>query len=994
MQTQFQYIHELAKQYRGYTENSKSLYDAINTLPKNTVEEIYKEYGDPERDFKPVNLLRAEVARRLLLGEIVSEALVNEIKENIRIKNVEYFNHYKEEFLRQIQEYELFKRDLFANWQNPWSIFHSYFYRGVIRETVLSYLDQIAKDLLLKLELQDYIFHKVDFQGATNFGSDFCWIALYPITKESHKDSYQFFVQFAALPEAGQIAGWSVKEPKPNNLESITSYEDAYNLLLKLKPAILKLNKESRNFFKFAPGSQASEWERFYNEEIIAISYKDFELGDISKYNSRVELNEFVGLPSDSQSNQTWNLWLFKNANIGDVVFANKGVNTCLGIGIITSEYFYDGDDLYNFNHKRKIKWITNKVYQYKPSSLDYPGGGKYKTLFRPDTFSPTKVGEFLINEYIRLYPELASIFLENDINFLSSGAENIEQDNVKQGPAFLKFFNPLLKVLNEKGEGKPIEITKIVLDSFKFSAQELNEKSKTGVPILYNQVAWARNYLKDGGLISNENRGVWALTELGKNKSLTDKEAYDLFKSVQEKFKKQEEEINKLEGSPSEEAEPINFWWLNANPKIWSIANDPEGHRHTYTTHNEKGNKRRIYKYFEAVKPGDLIVGYESAPTKQINAIYEVTKGIHSTINGEEIEFELVEKLEIPVHWNDLKSNIALQNCEVFINNQGSLFKLTEEEYDIIREILDNKNIATEKQLQSSSIKQYKFKEDTDKPFISEVDFLQAVALLKRKKNIILQGPPGVGKTFIARKLAYEIMQEIKDANIEMVQFHQSYSYEDFIQGLRPTQKGGFDLRDGIFYSFCRRAMAHPDRPFFFIIDEINRGNLSKIFGELMMLIETDKREEKFSLKLTYAEDEEDRFYVPSNLYIIGTMNTADRSLAIVDYALRRRFAFITLQPEYGDNFRSFLSSKGLTEPMVDHICTTVAKVNNRIKIDVNLGEGFQIGHSYFCTFTTNEDENKWWNEILSFELKPLLEEIWFDDSGTVTEVLKQLSR
>ncbi|MBK8825333.1 MAG: hypothetical protein IPO26_01210 [Saprospiraceae bacterium] len=141
--------------------------------------------------------------------------------------------------------------------------FFCYFLEGVIKETVLTYFHQIAKDLLLKLELQDYIFHKVDFQGATNFGSDFCWIALYPITKESHKDSYQFFVQFAALPEAGQIAGWSVKEPKPNNLESITSYDDAYNLLLKLKPAILKLNKESRNFFKFAPGSQASEWERF-----------------------------------------------------------------------------------------------------------------------------------------------------------------------------------------------------------------------------------------------------------------------------------------------------------------------------------------------------------------------------------------------------------------------------------------------------------------------------------------------------------------------------------------------------------------------------------------------------------------------------------------------------------------------------------------------------------------------------------------------------------
>ena len=226
------------------------------------------------------------------------------------------------------------------------------------------------------------------------------------------------------------------------------------------------------------------------------------------------------------------------------------------------------------------------------------------------------------------------------------------------------------------------------------------------------------------------------------------------------------------------------------------------------------------------------------------------------------------------------------------------------------------------------------------------------------------------------------------------MVQFHQSYSYEDFIQGLRPTQKGSFDLRDGIFYSFCQRALAHPDRPFFFIIDEINRGNLSKIFGELMMLIEADKREEKYALKLTYAEDEESRFYVPENLYIIGTMNTADRSLAMVDYALRRRFAFVTLNPDFGDNFRSFLSVKGLSDNMVEHICYSVTKVNDIIREDVNLGEGFQIGHSYFCTFRENEDENNWWKDILDFELKPLLEEIWFDDSAKVSEVSKQLSK
>ena len=161
-----------------------------------------------------------------------------------------------------------------------------------------------------------------------------------------------------------------------------------------------------------------------------------------------------------------------------------------------------------------------------------------------------------------------------------------------------------------------------------------------------------------------------------------------------------------------------------------------------------------------------------------------------------------------------------------------------------------------------------------------------------------------------------------------------------------------------------------------------------------MMMLIEADKRAEKFALKLTYAEDEEDRFYVPENLYIIGTMNTADRSLAIVDYALRRRFAFITLQPDYGKNFHSFLLAKGLSTPLVDHICLVITKVNYNIKEDINLGEGFQIGHSYFCNYLADEDENQWWSEIINFELKPLLEEIWFDDLAKVTEIIKQLLR
>ena len=876
MQTQFQYIVDRAKQYKSYSDNSDMLINAINNLPQNIIDEICKEYGNPENKFQPVNLLRAEIARLLSNGTVITEQLIEKVKEHIRQKDKSYFTGLSREFLQQFENHPLGKRDMFANWQKLWGVFHTFFYRGVVKDTTKLYLEQICKQLNKDLEVSEYDYHWVDFFGSSNFGSDWSWLALFPIHKNSHKDSYQFFIRLSAAPEAGRAAGHSLKKTsEPDQLKQVNSYEEALSYLKELKSEIIKLNKESRNYFKFAPGNQASEWSKFYTENIAAINYSDFNLGDISDFQSREEINETVGLPIDQQSNQTWNLWLFKTANIGDVVFATKGVNACIGIGLIEGQYYYD-NEADRYKHKRKVNWLTDKIYQYNGTLKGY------KTLFRPDTFSPTKVWKFLLNEYVRMYPELISIF---------------EQYNLKY---------------NSETIGNPID------------------------------------------LLPNED-----------------------FEQISE-----------------EETELLNFWWLNANPKIWSISNHTEGQRQTYTTHNEKGNKRRIYKYFEEAKPGDLIIGYESTPTKQIKAIYEVTKGIHTTENSEEIEFELVEKLEIPIHWNDLKNNTALQNCEVFINNQGSLFKLTEEEYDIIREIIDNKNIITEKLLQSDNTNKYKFTEDSDKPFISEVDFLQAVALLKRKKNIILQGPPGVGKTFIARKLAYEIMQEVKDVNIEMVQFHQSYSYEDFIQGLRPTQKGGFDLKDGIFYSFCQRALAHPDRPFFFIIDEINRGNLSKIFGELMMLIEADKRQEKFALKLTYTEDEEDRFYVPDNLYIIGTMNTADRSLAIVDYALRRRFAFLTLLPEYGDNFRSFLTTKGLTISMVDHICFSITRVNDKIKEDINLGEGFQIGHSYFCSFTSGEDENKWWNEILTFELRPLLEEIWFDDSIKVTEILKQLSR
>lgn len=396
----------------------------------------------------------------------------------------------------------------------------------------------------------------------------------------------------------------------------------------------------------------------------------------------------------------------------------------------------------------------------------------------------------------------------------------------------------------------------------------------KTGCPVLTDD--------------KNENSKWWPVLYIGRYATKDEQGSYiwklrDELSAALDKVDLSGIELY-VAAAPGEEDR--GYWWLNANPKIWSYSDIAVGEVQSYTLYNENGNKRRIFQNFLDAKAGDMIIGYESNPVKQIVAIGRVS----AEQDGEKLFFEKVEGLTSPIDYTTLKECPELERMEYFQNSQGSLFKLTRGEYDFILDMIREENpVSTD-----AAIDAYTKSDFLDEVYMTEKRYENLVAVLRNKKNIILQGAPGVGKTFAARRLAWSMMGEQDDSRIEFVQFHQNYSYEDFMMGYKPVEDG-FELKYGVFYRFCQKAANQPDKEFFFIIDEINRGNMSKIFGELLMLIEKDYRGTKATLAYNGLS-----FSVPKNLYIIGMMNTADRSLAMIDYALRRRFSFFEMEPGF----------------------------------------------------------------------------------------------
>lgn len=420
-------------------------------------------------------------------------------------------------------------------------------------------------------------------------------------------------------------------------------------------------------------------------------------------------------------------------------------------------------------------------------------------------------------------------------------------------------------------------------------------------------------------------------------------------------------------------------YWLLSLSQNNFKDLNigDEQEYRLLYDDKSETSSN------FLEVHEGHQVVIYTVIGDEQIVGIGTVSKE-----QWDKITVKKSADAKNLLNLSDLKKYPQLCGMECYTSPSGSLYQLTEDEYNYLLGLIgcreSGKACMDGKAEKAAIVDSYTKDKFLEEVFMDEKEALRLEKLLRRKKNVILQGAPGVGKTFSAKRLAYMMMGEKDDSRIALVQFHQNYCYEDFIMGYKPNGSS-FELKMGIFYNFCKKAEADPTNEYFFIIDEINRGNLSKIFGELMQLIEADYRDEP--IRLAYKDED---FSVPANLYIIGMMNTADRSLAMIDYALRRRFSFFDMRPGFDtEGFKDYM--RKVNSSVLAKLVEGVKKINDQILYDDSLGKGFLIGHSYLIQdfkdkFGKRVPFDKDMAEsIIEFDIMPLLEEYWFDNQTKV---------
>lgn len=715
--------------------------------------------------------------------------------------------------------------------------------------------------------------------------------------------------------------------------------------------SVPEMNNMRSNFIAFEDGRKEGDIERLWNVFEDAVLDRDIE----NSYNALS--NQYL-----ISKNLTIGLFWIRPSRYLALDGNNVALLKSYGIAKVSSGFVLYEEYKEVMNRlDAKINSGELKCTDYAEfSQLAYEGTSTRDTGTEYWTYSPGEKAskwELCVNEKIMCIGW-------DDIGNLSdfSSREEMHKKIKLHYPSKGSAKNDTLAVWQFSNEMKPGDIV--------FAKKGRNTIIGRGVVESDYEFDESRDDYKHIRKVNWTNIGEWLIDDSVAMKTLTNvTRNADYVTKLNNLVDGTSQEVSETE--ESYETADVNYWWLYANPKYWEIDTFEVGEIQEYTAYNDKGNKRQIFKYFKAVKPGDKLVCYETHPTKRVKALCEITKGLHEDDGFEVFNFIIQEKVTYEVPWNELILNDVFKGSEPYKAATGSLYRLTKAEYEAIIEMAHG-----------GKKEKYSKNDFQKEVFISEDDYDSLENLLLRKKNLILQGAPGVGKTFAAKRLAYAMMGEKDDSRVMQVQFHQNYCYEDFVMGYKPNEEGGFDLKNGIFYRFCKRASNDSERKYFFIIDEINRGNLSKIFGELLMLIENDYRDKP--IHMAYRDEE---FAVPANLYIIGMMNTADRSLAMIDYALRRRFSFFEMKPGFENPvFRKKIEKH--EDPQLESLVKAIIELNKVIENDDSLGSGFCIGHSYLC----NMGDQYNLANIVEYDIVPMLSEYWFDNNERFNQEAQKL--
>lgn len=706
----------------------------------------------------------------------------------------------------------------------------------------------------------------------------------------------------------------------------------------------------------YAPGEQAGRWEEFRSAGVMGIGWD--ELGDLSRFKTKRSLENALrgayGVENPRNDANTIQAFVDR-LKPGDIVWARKGLKLVIGKGIVRSGYRFE-DDRGSYRSVRDVEWLDIEPFEV---SGRFPQAAlselTEKTSVRIGEVNERAAGAELVQEDCEWWPSKG----EYDPRISVERWQELFRDSsVFRDP---ESFVLLGCMRANGGVGAPAQLAR----AFGRSIQWYQNQAVS----LAKRIAAVMPGVKPdlGG-----NNDWWPILFVGRH--IVDEGARLYAWKLREELSCALDAVDwsryRMIDADGPDVIEKSFWWLTASPKIWSFSNIEVGSEQSYTIHAKSGAPRRVPANFAAAKAGDLVIGYEAAPVKKAVALCEIVRN-----DGKNLYFKKVRDLLDPVPYAEVKGDDVLSGSQFVKNPNGSLFALTEEQYERVLELAGEDEPAAP----AEAVERFTDERFLEQVYVSSEDLQTMKRLLKRKKNLILQGAPGTGKTFCARRLAWAIMGQADDSRIDVVQFHQSAAYDDMVAGYRPADGGGYEPVAGEFLRFCDKAARDPEgRPWFFIIDEINRANVSKVFGELLMLIEAGHRGESVRLPMLGRA-----VCVPSNLYLIGMMNTADRGLALIDYALRRRFVFFEMKPAFGNE--GF--EKALARTKNAKLCKLVQRVrklNEELADDPSFGPGFRIGHSYFCfeleepDVGVSDDEV---SDVIEFELAPLLREYWFDD-------------